>query len=55
VGDRSAFDVVGTRRAGFAKTVIIEENSMFREDQSALLFKPDAWIHELSELIFLPR
>jgi phosphoglycolate phosphatase-like HAD superfamily hydrolase len=50
-------DVVGARKAGFALSIIIEPVAAPREAEKEQADKPDAVIHELSELldIFPPR
>ena len=57
LGDRISRDVVGARRAGFARALIIEPRGAPRADEQNQIEKPDAVIHALSELleIFPPR
>ena len=57
VGDNPARDVEGTRKAGFAMTIILPESDKLEKESLADENKPDAIIHELSELlsIFPPR
>lgn len=56
VGDNPIRDVEGTRKAGFAMTIILPEPGKL-EQLPAEENKPDAVIHEISELlnIFPPR
>lgn len=57
LGNKIQIDVVGSRRAGLAMAIIIEPPDKPCEDQRDRVDKPDAVIHELSELleIFPPR
>jgi len=57
VGDNPARDVEGTRKAGFAMTIILPESDKLEKESLADENKPDAIIHELRELlsIFPPR
>ena len=57
VGNKIPNDVVGSRKAGFAMAIIIEPVAAPRENEPDPVEKPDAVIHELSELldIFPPR
>jgi putative hydrolase of the HAD superfamily len=57
VGNKIVNDVVGARKAGFALSIIIEPVAAPREAEKEQADKPDAVIHELSELldIFPPR
>ena len=57
VGDNPACDVVGTRRAGFAMTIILMEPATLAKEPLTGENKPDRIIHEFSELlnIFPPR
>jgi putative hydrolase of the HAD superfamily len=52
VGDRISRDVVGSKRAGFAKAILIEARGAFIEPRDGAA-QPDAIIHSLSELLEL--
>lgn len=51
VGDRISRDVVGAKRADFAMAIIIEPLGAPREDERDAVYKPDAIIHALSDLL----
>lgn len=57
VGDNPIRDVEGTRKAGFAMTIILPEPGKSPEDLPASESKPDLFIQEFSDLlkIFPPR
>ena len=57
VGDNPIRDVEGTRRAGFAMTIILMEPAKLEKEPPMGENKPDLIIHECSELlgIFPPR
>jgi len=57
VGDNPIRDVEGTQKAGFAMTIILPESDKLEKESLADENKPDAIIHEISELlnIFPPR
>jgi len=57
VGNKIPNDVVGSRKAGFAMAIIIEPSDTPHENEPSPVEKPDAVVHELSELldIFPPR
>ena len=57
VGNRLAFDIAGSRRAGLGRAVLLESPAGRREDERDLGIQPDAVIHTLCELldIFPPR
>jgi HAD superfamily hydrolase (TIGR01662 family) len=57
VGDNPIRDVEGTRKAGFAMTIILPESDKLEKESLADENKPDAIIHEICELlnIFPPR
>ena len=50
VGDRISRDVVGSRRAGFAKAILIEARGSTTESRNGMV-QPDMIIHSLSELL----
>ena len=56
LGDRISRDVVGAKRAGFAKAILIEAHGSMTEPRDGTA-QPDAIIHSLIELlgIFPPR
>jgi putative hydrolase of the HAD superfamily len=57
VGDNPIRDVEGTRKAGFAMTIILPEPGKSEKDLPLTENKPDAIIHEFGDLleIFPPR
>ena len=57
VGDNPIRDVEGTRKAGFAMTIILPEPGKLEKEPLTEENKPDAIIHEISDLlnIFPPR
>jgi putative hydrolase of the HAD superfamily len=57
VGDNPIRDVEGTRKAGFAMTIILPEEGKLEKEPLTNETKPDAIIHQIGELlnIFPPR
>ena len=51
VGDNPVRDVEGTRKAGFAMTIILPEDAKAESEPLAEANRPDAFIHALSELL----
>ncbi len=51
VGDNPSRDILGTRLAGFAGTIILMEPDTLKKEPSTGEEKPDLVIHELSELL----
>jgi HAD superfamily hydrolase (TIGR01662 family) len=50
LGDRISRDVVGSKRAGFARAILIEARGSYTEPRAGAA-QPDAIIHSLSELL----
>lgn len=51
VGDNPSRDIVGTRRAGFAMTILLMEPDTLKKEPATGDEKPELVIHQLSELL----
>jgi putative hydrolase of the HAD superfamily len=51
VGDNPSRDILGTRRAGFAMTILLMEPDTLKKEPATGDEKPELIIHELSELL----